>query len=47
MKVIDALRGKTTLSFEFFPPKTPAQENHLFALLTDLKEFKPDDVSGN
>jgi methylenetetrahydrofolate reductase (NADPH) len=46
MKVIDALqKGDPTLSFEFFPPKTPEQEEHLFAVLGQLQNFKPDFVS--
>lgn len=46
MKVIDALnRGKPTLSFEFFPPKTEEQEKHLFAVIAQLSQYKPDFVS--
>lgn len=42
MKVIDALKNKQTLSFEFFPPKTQEQEEQLFKALTELDKFKPD-----
>ncbi|MFH1386866.1 MAG: methylenetetrahydrofolate reductase [NAD(P)H] [bacterium] len=46
MKVIEALNKNTpTLSFEFFPPKTPDQEKKLFETLAELKAFKPDFVS--
>jgi methylenetetrahydrofolate reductase (NADPH) len=46
MKVIDALKkGKPTLSFEFFPPKTREQEAHLFEVIGQLKKFSPDFVS--
>jgi methylenetetrahydrofolate reductase (NADPH) len=46
MKVSEALgKGKPTLSFEFFPPKTPEQELRLFAILEQLKLFNPDFVS--
>lgn len=46
MKVIEALnQGKPTLSFEFFPPKTPEQEEHLFQVIDELKKFKPDFAS--
>lgn len=46
MKVIDALKkGKPTLSFEFFPPKTKEQEDRLFDVISKLKSFHPDFVS--
>ncbi|MEA3493770.1 MAG: methylenetetrahydrofolate reductase [NAD(P)H] [Candidatus Margulisiibacteriota bacterium] len=46
MKVADALKkGEPTLSFEFFPPKNEKQEENLYAVLAQLKEFKPDFVS--
>jgi methylenetetrahydrofolate reductase (NADPH) len=46
MKVIDALKkDKPTLSFEFFPPKTPEKERHLFEVIAQLKAFHPDFVS--
>lgn len=46
MKVIEAFKkDKPALSFEFFPPKTPEQEEHLFATLHTLKTFQPDFVS--
>jgi len=46
MKVIEAfIKDSPTLSFEFFPPKTPEQENNLFDVLSKLKIFGPDFVS--
>jgi methylenetetrahydrofolate reductase (NADPH) len=46
MKVIEALQqGRPTLSFEFYPPKTEEQEKQLFAVIEELKQFKPDFVS--
>lgn len=46
MKVIEALKkGKPTLSFEFFPPKTKQQEARLFEVIAQLKKFNPDFVS--
>ncbi len=46
MKVSEALaKGKPTLSFEFFPPKTVEQEEHLFGVISELKKFNPDYVS--
>jgi len=46
MKVIQALqKGKSTLSFEFFPPKTREQEARLFEVISQLKDFSPDFVS--
>lgn len=46
MKVIEALnKGKPTLSFEFFPPKTEEKEKHLFEVISELKKFKPNFVS--
>lgn len=46
MKVIDLFKsGKQTLSFEFFPPKTPSQEENLFKVIGELKNFNPDFVS--
>lgn len=38
-------QGKSTLSFEFFPPKTADQEKHLFEVIEQLKTYKPDFVS--
>ena len=37
--------GKTAVSFEFFPPKTPRGWEHLFQSITELKRFKPAYVS--
>jgi methylenetetrahydrofolate reductase (NADPH) len=45
MKVIEALKKKKTLSFEFFPPKTKEQEEKLFSVISELKKFSPDYVS--
>ncbi len=45
MKVIDVLKKKKSLSFEFFPPKTPEQEEALYQVISDLKKFNPDYVS--
>lgn len=46
MKVSDALKkGRATLSFEFFPPKTAEQEAKLFETIVALKALNPDYVS--
>lgn len=46
MKITEVLnKDKPTLSFEFFPPKTPEQEKHLFEVLGQLKACHPDFVS--
>jgi methylenetetrahydrofolate reductase (NADPH) len=46
MKVTEAFnKAAPALSFEFFPPKTPEQEQHLFAVIGKLKAFQPDFVS--
>ncbi|OGC35459.1 methylenetetrahydrofolate reductase [NAD(P)H] [candidate division WOR-1 bacterium RIFOXYB2_FULL_48_7] len=46
MKVTEAFKsGAPTLSFEFFPPKTPQQEEQLFEVIGQLKEFNPNFVS--
>jgi methylenetetrahydrofolate reductase (NADPH) len=46
MKITEVLnKGKPTLSFEFFPPKTPEQEEQLLAVIGQLKTFNPDFVS--
>ncbi|MFA5034920.1 MAG: methylenetetrahydrofolate reductase [NAD(P)H] [Candidatus Margulisiibacteriota bacterium] len=36
---------RPTLSFEFFPPKTPEGEEHLIAAIKKLSQFNPDFVS--
>jgi len=36
---------KTTISFEFFPPKTKESSNALFETITELEAFKPSFVS--
>jgi methylenetetrahydrofolate reductase (NADPH) len=46
MKITEAFaKGSPTLSFEFFPPKTPKQEARLFEVIGRLKKFNPDFVS--
>lgn len=46
MKVTEAFqKSAPALSFEFFPPKTPEQERHLFEVIGKLKVFRPDFVS--
>lgn len=46
MKVIESLgKGKPTLSFEFFPPKTKEQEEQLFQVIEDLIKFYPNFAS--
>ncbi|MBN3032916.1 MAG: methylenetetrahydrofolate reductase [NAD(P)H] [Candidatus Saganbacteria bacterium] len=46
MKVTEAFNKKSpALSFEFFPPKTPEQEKHLFEVIGKLNAFRPDFVS--
>lgn len=47
MRIIDALRNADypLFSFEFFPPKTPAGEEKLWAALEDLQTLKPSYVS--
>jgi methylenetetrahydrofolate reductase (NADPH) len=46
MKVTEKfLPDQTTLSFEFFPPKTLEQEPHLFEVIEQLKDFRPDFAS--
>jgi methylenetetrahydrofolate reductase (NADPH) len=37
--------GRPVFSFEFFPPKTDAGEQNLYAALADLKELEPSFVS--
>ncbi|MDW8095414.1 MAG: methylenetetrahydrofolate reductase [NAD(P)H] [Aquificaceae bacterium] len=46
MKIGDILRqGTFSLSFEFFPPKTPEGEEELFQTIKNLQELKPTFVS--
>ena len=45
MKIIDILSTRPTLSFEFFPPKTPAGVTSLYRTIKNLKRFSPDFVS--
>jgi methylenetetrahydrofolate reductase (NADPH) len=37
--------GKFTLSFELFPPKTPAGEQALYAAVEELMAFRPDVIT--
>ncbi len=46
MKISDILKNKkTTISFEFFPPKKAENEQTLFDTIRVLKDYKPDFVS--
>ena len=45
MKIINILSTRPTLSFEFFPPKTPAGVTSLYRTIKNLKRFSPDFVS--
>ena len=46
MHILDILaRDATTFSFEFFPPKTDAASDELFATIAQLQELKPSFVS--
>lgn len=46
MRIRDFLAsGQTTVSFEFFPPKTPAGVEALFRTIADLRELEPSFVS--
>jgi methylenetetrahydrofolate reductase (NADPH) len=46
MRIRDRLAtGQPTCSFEFFPPKTAAGVDSLFATIADLREFAPTFVS--
>ena len=38
-------RHQTTISFEFFPPKTEASADKLYQTIIDLKRYKPSFVS--
>lgn len=38
-------KGKTTLSFEFFPPKSEKGAKNLYSTINELKQFKPSYVS--
>ncbi|NOJ61807.1 methylenetetrahydrofolate reductase, partial [Arthrobacter sp. 260] len=37
--------GDIRLSFEFFPPKNPEMETHLWETVEELKKWNPDFVS--
>lgn len=46
MHISDILaQSKTTLSFEFFPPKTPEASEKLYGVISDLEGLKPSFVS--
>ncbi len=46
MKISDLLKQvNTSISFEFFPPKTPEAEKQLFETIKDLEPLKPTFVS--
>jgi methylenetetrahydrofolate reductase (NADPH) len=45
MPIRSLLQGKRTLSFEFFPPRTPQAAEELYASISQLQELKPSFVS--
>ena len=46
MHLLDLLaRNKSTLSFEFFPPKSPVERDKLMLQIGLLEPFNPDFVS--
>src|SRR3989442_1869084 len=46
MHIVDIFREhRTTFSFEFFPPKTDAASEELFANIAQLQELQPSFVS--
>lgn len=45
MKIIDILKTKRTVSFEFFPPKKEEAETVLFSTIKELVGYNPDFVS--
>lgn len=46
MHISDIIKkGKTTLSFEFFPPKSEKGAENLYSAISDLVQFKPSYVS--
>ncbi|PIE24746.1 MAG: methylenetetrahydrofolate reductase [NAD(P)H] [Planctomycetota bacterium] len=46
MRIIDRLgRDKSSVSFEFFPPKTDAGAEHLFQVVQELQQLAPNFVS--
>ncbi len=45
MRIDDLLRAGTTLSFEFFPPKTPEGMDAFTAAYDDLAQLSPDFTS--
>ena len=44
-RIADQMAAKRTLSFEFFPPKTPAGQMTLGRTVAELEQLKPDFVS--
>jgi methylenetetrahydrofolate reductase (NADPH) len=44
-KIADLLAEKTTVSFEFFPPKSDAERDTLFTTIRDLEPLDPSFVS--
>jgi len=45
MRIIDILKNKRTVSFEFFPPKLQESESVLFETIKELSDYNPDFVS--
>lgn len=45
MKIIDMIKTKRTVSFEFFPPKKEEAEAVLFSTINELVGYSPDFVS--
>lgn len=45
MRIIEILKEKRTVSFEFFPPKKEETESVLFETIKELNDYKPDFVS--
>jgi methylenetetrahydrofolate reductase (NADPH) len=45
MPIRSLIEGKRTISFEFFPPRTPAAAEELYASISQLQELKPSFVS--
>ncbi len=45
MKIGEILKGKFSVSFEFFPPKSPEGEQELFETIKELEVIKPTFVS--
>lgn len=45
MPIRSLIQGKRTISFEFFPPRTPQAAEELYASISNLNELKPSFVS--